>query len=282
MTYTLTGSNGEVIVFDNTNYVLNPGLTGFGIPPTSVRVDESARPGGVWRSSRRSVRQVDLPVTVLGSSATSVESKLRTIARAVQDNKGPTVLTAVRSTGNLTLELHYTGGAELSYGGDTGGQSWAKLVLSFVAPQPYWQSASRQTFTITSGNTGRGLLPQLTKLKLSSSLSLGTINVNNTGDVPVYPTYTVEGPINNFRVTSGELSFGFNTALTGDDVITVDTEAGTVTDADGNNRYDLLATSPKLFPFEVGNSTIVVEGTGTTLDTKITATYSRRFEVVHG
>jgi len=282
VSYTLTGSNGEVIVFDTTNYVLNPGLTGFGIPSTSVRVDESSRPGGVWRNSRRGVRQVDLPITVLGSSATNVESKLRTIARAVQDTKGPTVLTAIRSGGNLTLELHYTGGAELVFGGEDAGTTWAKLVLSFVAPQPYWQSASRQTFTITSGQTGRGLLPKLTKLRLSSSLSLGTINVNNTGDVPVYPTYTVEGPINNFSVTSGSLSFGFNSALTGDDVITVDTEAGTVTDADGNNRYDLLAASPKLFAFEVGQSTILVEGTGTTLDTRIIASYARRFEVVHG
>lgn len=282
MSFTLTGANSEVIVFDDSNYVLMPSISGFGIPPTSVRIDESTRPGGVWRSSRRGVRQVDLPIMVLGSTATSVETKLRALARVTQDSSGPTILTAVRSTGNLTLGLHYVGGGELVYGGADGGKTWAKVVLSFQAPQPYWQSSSVQKFTITSGNTGRGLLPKLTKLRLSSSLSLGTINVNNTGDVAVYPTYVVEGPINNFKVTSGSLSFGFNAALTGDDVITVDTEAGTVVDADGNNRYDLLSSSPKLFPFQPGNSSIQIEGTGTTLDTKIVASYARRFEVVHG
>lgn len=282
MSYTLTGSNGSVIVFDNADYVLTPGLMGFGIPPTSVRVDESARPGGIWRASRRGVRQVDLPVTVLGVDAVDVETKLRTLAKAVQDTQGPSVLTAVRDSGNLFLELHYVGGAELTFGGEEAGQTWAKLVLSFVAPQPYWESAETQTFTITSGNTGRGLLPQLTKLKVSSSLSLGVINVNNTGDVPVYPTYTIQGPLDDFTVSNGTLSFGFNTALTADDIITVDTEAGTVTDNTGANRYDLLSPSPKLFPFEVGNSTITIDGTGTTANTRIITSYARRFEVVHG
>lgn len=282
MSYTLTGSNGDVITFDNESYVLNPGVLGFGIPPTSVRIDESTRPGGVFRNSRRGARDVDLPITVLGASSAVVETNLRRLARLVQDTKGPTVLTVPRIGGDLTLELHYVGGAELTFGGEDAGKTWAKLVLSFQAPQPYWESSLVQTFTITSGQTGRGLLPQLTKLKLSSSLSLGLINVNNTGDVPVYPTYTIEGPITDFRVTSGSLSFGFNQPITDNDIIYVDTEAGTVTDITGANRYDLLAASPKLFPFEVGESTVLIEGTGTTLDTRIIASYATRFEVVHG
>ena len=280
--YSLTGANGDVITFDNSNYVLNPSLVGFGIPPTSVRIDDSARFGGVYRYSRKGVRNIDMPVTVVGVDAVDVENKLRRLSRLVQDDAGPTTLTAVRTAGDLTMELHYTGGAELEYGDEAGGDQWATLLLSFQAPQPYWQSATSQTFSITSGDTGRGLLPQLTKLKVSSSETLGQVNVNNTGDVPVYPVWTVRGPIDNFEARSNSLSFGFSVAIDANTTITIDTEAGTVTDATGANRYDLLLPAPKFFPFLPGNSVIEILGDSTTANTLIIAQYNQRYEVVHG
>lgn len=282
MTYTLTGANGDSITFDIENYVLNPGLIGFGVAPTNVRIDESSRPGGVWRNTRRGVRQIDLPITVLGSNAVDVETKLRRLVKIAQDGRGPTQLVASRDSGDLSLDLHYVGGAELTFGGEDAGKTWAKLVLSFQAPQPFWESTEIESFTISSGQTGRGLLPQLTKLKLSSSLSLGIIDVNNTGDVAVYPTYTVEGPISDFRAVSGDLSFGFNDSIGIGEVISVNTETGEVTDQGGNNRYALLTASPKLFPFQPGETAVTIEGTGTTLDTRVIVTYALRYEVVHG
>lgn len=282
MSYSLTGANGDVITFDNTTYVLNPSLIGLGIPPTSVRIDESSRDGGVWRNTRRSVRNIDLPVTVLGSSATDVETKLRRLSRLTQDTLGPTVLTAIRDSGNLTMELHYTGGAELEYGGDSAGATWAKLVLSFQAPQPFWESATEESFSITSGQTGRGLLPQLSKLRVSSSKSLGIISVDNTSDVPVYPVYEVAGPISDLVVSNGTESWGFDVTIAEGDVVEVDTEAGTVTGVDGVNLYSYLAPAPKLFSFPPGETTITVEGTGTNLNTRVTCRYALRYEVVHG
>jgi hypothetical protein len=280
--YKLTGANGDEITFDNSTYVLNPALTGFGIPPTSVRIDESARDGGTYRYTRRAVRNIDMPVTVLGTSATDVETKLRRLARLTQDTLGPTTLTALRDAGDLTMDLHYTGGAELEYGGDAGGLTWARLLLSFQAPQPYWQTADPQTFQLTSGDTGRGLLPELTKLKVSSSQSLGTITITNTGDVPVYPTWTIQGPIDGFVASRGALSFGFNTALTADDAIIVNTELGTVVDDTGVNRYDILNPAPKFFSFPPGTFSAQVTGTGTTSATFVSVFYNQRFEVVHG
>lgn len=280
--YSLTGANGDVIVFDNSNYVLNPSLTGFGIPPTSVRIDDSARYGGIWRYTRRGVRNIDMPVTVLGVDAVDVETKLRRLSRLVQDEQGPTTLTAIRTAGNLTMELHYTGGAELEYGGEAAGGSWARLLLSFQAPQPYWESASTQSFTVTAGDTGRGLLPQLTKLKVTSSEKLGQINVNNVSDVPVYPVWTILGPIDNFEARSNGLSFGFNRAIAVGETVIVDTEAGTVVDTSGANLYSILLDAPKFFPFLPGNSVVEVLGDSTDLNTSVGAAYNERYEVVHG
>jgi hypothetical protein len=282
VSYSLTGANGDVITFDNSNYVLNQSLLGFGIPPTLVRIDESARDGGVHRYTRRGVRNIDMPVTVLGTSATDVETKLRRLARLTQDTSGPTVLTAIRGGGNLTMPVHYVGGAELEYGGDNGGTTWARLVLSFQAPQPYWESDTEQTFSVTTGNTGRGLLPQLSRLRVSSSQALGIINVNNTSDVPVYPSFEVVGPVSDLEVTLNGLGWRFTENVATGDIYTVDHEAATVTGIGDINRYDILDTSPKFFAFPPGVSTVLVTGTGADLNTLIKCTYNLAFEVVHG
>jgi hypothetical protein len=282
VSYSLTGANGDVITFDNSNYVLNPSLLGFGIPPTLVRIDESARDGGIHRYTRRGVRNIDMPVTVLGTSASDVETKLRRLARLTQDTSGPTILTAIRSGGNLTMPVHYVGGAELEYGGDSGGKTWAKLVLSFQAPQPYWESATQQSFTVTSGNTGRGLLPQLSKLRVSSSQALGIINVNNTSDVPVFPSFEIVGPVEGLEVTLGGQGWRFTENVTTGDIYTVNHEDSTVTGIGGVNRYDILAASPKFFAFPPGVSTVLVTGTNADLNTLIRCTYNLAFEVIHG
>lgn len=280
--YKITGANGDSITFDETTYVLNPSLLGLGIPPTSVRIDESSRSGGVWRNTRRGVRNIDLPVTVLGANALEVESNLRRLSRLTQDTLGPTVLTALRDSGDLTMELHYVGGAELEYGGGAGGSQWARLVLSFQAPQPFWQSADEESFSVTSGQTGRGLLPKLSQLRVSSSQSLGIIDVDNTSDVAVYPVYEVAGPITGLTVSNGTESWGFDVTIEEGDAVEVDTEAGTVLGIDGVNRYSILAPAPKLFSFPPGQTTITVEGTETNLNTRVTCRYNLRYEVVHG
>jgi len=280
--YKLTGANGDSITFDNSNYVLNPTLTGFGIPPTSVRIDESARDGGTHRYTRRAVRNIDMPVTVVGSSATDVEDKVRRLARLTQDTLGATTLTALRDDGDLTLSLHYVGGAELEYGAESGGIQFARMLLSFQAPNPYWQSADTESFEVTTGDTGRGLLPELTKLRVASSQAIGLINVNNTSDVPVLPTFEVVGPVAGLSVTLNGEGWSFTESVVTGDIYQINHEAGTVTGIGEVNRYDILSTAPKFFAFPPGTSSVLIVGTGATLDTTITCSYNLAYEVVHG
>lgn len=280
--YKLTGANGDEITFDNSTYVLNPSLTGFGIPPTSVRIDESSRDGGTYRYSRRTIRNIDMPVTVLGTSVTDVETKLRRLGKLTQDTLGPTVLTALRDDGNLTMELYYVGGAELEYGGEAGGLTWARLVLSFQAPNPYWQSADTESFTVTTGDTGRGLLPELTKLRVASSQAIGLINVSNTSDVPVFPTFEVVGPVDGLTVTLNGEGWSFTENVATGEQYSVNHTLSTVTDTANANRYDILATSPKFFSFPPGTSSVLVIGTNATADTVIECEYNLAYEVVHG
>ena len=279
--YALIGANGDEIVFDYQNYVLNPEFMGFNIPPALVRIENSAGDGGVFRHAKRGVRVLDLPITVIGTDRADVETKLRRLAKLTQNVFGPLVLEARYTDGTaLRLETYYTGGAEGQWG-SSAGMVWARWTLSLQAPQPYWQSSTIEQFTITRGSTGRGLLPQLSKLRISSSQAIGTVLVNNTGDVPMFPSYRIVGPITDLDISSNGQSFGFQDPIPAGEVININTETGEVTDGDGNNVYALLKPAPKLFRIPVGQSSILVAGTDVTDDTRIDVFYAKRFEVVH-
>jgi hypothetical protein len=176
--------------------------------------------------------------------------------------------------------MHYTGGAESQWGASAG-ITWSTWLMSFQAPLPFWESNTEQAFSVTSANRGRGLLPQLSKLRVTNSENLGTVTVESDADVNVFPTWVIEGPITNLVISSGSQSFGFNTTINAGETITVDTEFGTVVNQEGANVYSILNPAPKLFPFEPGTTTIDVDGTDVTDETFIRCTYALRFEVVH-
>ena len=279
--YALVGANGDTIVFDYQNYVLNPDFTGFNIPAALVRIENSAGDGGVFRHAKRGVRTMDLPITVLGNDRADVQTKLRRLGKLTQNTFGPLALEARYSDGEtLRLDTYYTGGAEGQWG-SSGGLVWARWTLSLQAPQPYWQSSVIEQFTVTRGSTGRGLLPQFSKLRISSSQAIGTVLVNNTGDVPMFPRYQIIGPITDLVISSNGSSFGFTDPILAGEIININTETGEVTDETGANVYSLLNPAPKLFKIPVGESAILISGTAVNDDTRVDVFYAKRFEVVH-
>lgn len=284
VSYSLEGSNGDVITFNTGNYedyVLNTGITGFGIPPTSVRIEESAGDGGVWRHTKRQARDVDLPITVFGTNRGDVQEKLRRLGTLLRDAEGPPKLRATYAdTTSVFLEVHYTGGGETNYDNNSSGLTWASWTLSLRAPNPFWLSGLEETFAIGGGGTGRGLLPNLTKMRVSSSSTLGVVTVVNAGDVATFPVWTITGPVVDIVITNGVQSFGFAQIFSGE-VITVDTETGAVVDADGVNQYARLNPVPKLFTLPPGTTGINVNGIETDLNFNVNLTYSPRYEVIH-
>lgn len=279
--FALIGANGDEIVFDYQNYVLNPDFTGFNVPPAQLRIENSAGDGGVFRHTKRGVRTLDIPITVLGNDRADVQAKLRRLGKLTQNTFGPLKVQARYTDGEvLELETYYTGGAEGQWG-TSAGLVWAKWVLSLQAPQPYWQSATLEQFTVTRGSTGRGLLPQFSKLRISSSQALGTVLINNTGDVPMFPIYRIIGPITGLSISSNGDSFSFTDPIPAGETININTETGEVTDGSGANVYALLGPAPKLFRIPQGESAILINGTEVTDDTRVDVFFAKRFEVVH-
>ena len=284
LTISLTGANGDTITFDNTTYTLTDGLKGFGIPATSLRIDSSALDGGIFRYSKRGVREVDLPIVTIGADRATTETALRRLANILQNSSGAATLTATYTSGDVyTLTVYYAGGGETVFG-DHGGISFCRWVVSLQAANPFWTSAAKTSLSIGSGNTGRGLLPQLTKMKVTSSQVFGTITINNSsGDVPSYPVWTIVGPLDaGLQVlNSSNVGFQYNAAIGAGEIITIDTASRTVVDSAGNNKYSNLGSAPKFFTVPPGTSVVSVNGTGSASSTAVTCNFYPRREVVH-
>jgi len=284
VTLSLVGANGDEVFFtDDGDFVLTAGLSGMGIPSTTVRIDDSAADGGVWRFSKRGIREMDLPVVIFGATRNEVETNLRRLSNLLRDRTGGSILRASYSTGEVweLTQGHYVAGAETTKGDDAN-MAWTRWVLTMQFANPYWIRQQAESFAVGVPGTGRSLIPDLAEMRLTGSQAIGEIDVENLGDVDAYPVWTFQGPADSVSVTSQDgLSFEYAASIATGSTIIVNTAAGTVVDEDGVNQYSNLSVSPKLFTLPAGNTSVTVEAVGADADTLISLYYQPRKEVVH-
>jgi hypothetical protein len=285
ITISLIGENGDSIVFDDDAFILETGLRGFGIPAPLLRIDKSAGDGGVYRFSKRDVRSLDLPITVTGSDNLDVETKLRRLSSIL---KGAVRLVATYETGEeFELVTYFSGGADTEFGEDAGAK-FCRWVISLQAPQPFWTSTIPKTFSVAASTEVRGLLAApsgvtktLSALRVKTSQALGSVPVDNPGDVPSPPTWIITGPAASVSITLGGIGFSYAVSIGSGETITIDTETGLVRDASGVNKYASLGAAPKFFQIPSGSSVISITAAGADSDTKISGFFKPRKEVIH-
>jgi hypothetical protein len=284
VTLSMIGSNGDEIVFSNEgDYVLTVGLSGLGVPSTNVRIDESASDGGVWRFSKRGIREMDLPVVVFGTSEIDVEQKLRRLTNLLRDIDGGTVLRATYSTGEVwnLVDGHYSGGAETVKGEDSG-ISWTRIVLTMQFANPFWVRQQAESLSVAVATGDGTIIPHLAELRIIGSQAIGEVQIENDGDVDAFPVWIISGPADSVQITSqSNQSFIYDAVISTGEVITINTENATVVDATGANMYANLGVSPKLFTLPPGNSIVDIVAVGADADTLISLYYQPRKEVVH-
>lgn len=265
------------------DYFKRIGRSGFGVAPTKLITREGASEGLRWRRTRRGGRVIVFPVTILADDRQAVEDKLRALVRLIQDDETTPRLVGLYPDGHkVYTEFHYSSGGDHTYGTDTDGRSRVDWTLNLVCESPYWTSDVAISYSIGPANAGRGLLPKLSRLQVSSSQTIGTVQLENPGDVESYPVWTIRGPGDaGFLAQRNDgQSFTFIEALGASDVITVDTLKKTVTDQNGDDRYDILGPAPKLFSIPKGKSNFTVVLTGTSPATLISMYFNPRQELV--
>jgi hypothetical protein len=283
----LEGANGDIIsLTDSDIFILSNGALGFGMPPVEVRIDDSASDGGIHRFTRRGIRELDLPIVIINSERSVVETELRRLSNLLSDRQGPTTIRATYSTGEIwELTGHYVGGADAIWG-DEQNMFFARWVIQFQCPNPYWVRQQSESISIGTPGAGRGLIGtgrSLVELQVGSSQAIGEIVLENNGDVDAYPVWRFDGPMDYVTLTNFDetKSFSYEEPILEGESVIVDTFAGTVVSETGVNRYANLGAAPKFFTIPPGVSDVTIEAVGTDTNTLISLFFQPRKEIVH-
>lgn len=260
----ITGSNNDTIVLGNdateSDFVINREVSGFSIPPVSLRLDEGVADGGTYLSTRRLPRDIDLPITVLGDDRADVEDKFRQLANLLSDRSGPTRITITYpDETEWYTDGYYVSGGNVTYGKSATGQ-FATLPITLRCPDPYWTKDE----TITANYT-----------------SIGSKTIENTGDIPAYPIWTLTGPMENILFTSaaGE-TWKYQIAIPAAEVRIINTFDKTVKTPAGVNKYSDLGGTPNLFALPAGTTIVSITGGTFGAGAEIDVAFSPRKEVV--
>ena len=222
------------------------GVTGLGLPPVAVQWLETAGDGAVFRGRRALPRDIDLPLYLNGGNRAGLIAILSRLSRMLS---GELTLRAVEDNGTeWTALVHHVGGGDYNYGADTVGGADMSLVLTLRSGSPYWLSE---------------VLTTATHITTPGDQVFATISYDNQGDVAVYPTFVLEGPISNVTFHEPSITgFGgkvvWNGSIWSGQTITFDFERGSVIDGNGVSRYAELAVGPTFWKMQPGPSSGLV------------------------
>lgn len=226
------------------------GLTGFGLPPVEVFWSEGAGDGAQSRGSRVLPRDIDIPLHIKAPNRAALKTMIAKVSRIMA---GRMVL-RVYETGpqapayHLWAEVYRTGGGTFTYGDDSDGEySWSGIV-TVKAGNPFFSHS----------------LPMDTHVMQSPTMDEHTevATVNVVGDVAVYPTWKVYGPAKSVLIQRGNDRIEWQGQLAAGQVLSIDTESGTVMDATGLNRYNELVGSPAFFQLRPGPNEVTITTVG--------------------
>lgn len=281
-TVRLTGQGLTVTLTDTPEQLhRRPGGSGWGMAPVANSWFEGAGDGARLRGTRRTRRELSIPIDVLGNSRQEIEDSIRSLVRIIRE---PFLVHVDRVSGeSFYIEAVYESGLEGVY--TTSPEYWNQISIVLSCPDPYWTSEAVQSFVIAPVPAAYPFVQRLSALPVASSAAFGQITIENTGDVPSRPTWTIKGPGVNPTINIAGDGLVLTRTLTASNVITITYADGgwTIVDETGANQYPLLATSPApVFPLiPVGTTLATVSMTGTDPTSYVRAVYPERREVVY-
>ncbi|MFG1602843.1 phage tail family protein [Actinoplanes sp. NPDC049265] len=256
------------------------GATGLGFPDVAAQWIEGAGDGATYRGSRLRSRDIDLPLHLLADNRQGLRALVARLEVMLAEK---CVLRFVEDDGtDWSTPVAWQGGGKWVYGTDTTGTRELSTVITLRAGSPYWTSSTAISQRITNAGGGRGLLNgSLANLRVAPSQAIGTIVLENSGTAPAYPVWAVTGPGKNFAAISptGQVLRWTGTLSAGETLI-LDTQAGTVTDAAGANRYAGLAAAPRFWAVPPGTSTATASLDDASTASVIVCTWRPRKRVV--
>ena len=268
------------------------GVRGLEMPPFDLVSDEvPQQPGARYRNLKTLPREVDLPLFVRATSDTGLRTLLRTVRHALDPARGTGILQVTPQTGDArALFCRYVGPWVGDAGADVFGVTWVQFLATFRALDPFFYSLSPQVLSTAVGSAVRTFLSETDDgsdpffpIQLGSSTVLGDISVTNAGDVEAWPIWTITGPattiiLRNLSVIP-QAVLEVDTTLTTGQQVFIDTRPGfkAITGPGGVNLFSALNASSQLWSIPAGASTLRVEVSGATEDSRVDLLYTPRF-----
>lgn len=281
-TVRLVGGGYTVTLTDSAEELhRQPGGSGWGMAPVVNSWFEGAGDGDQHRGTRRTRRQLVIPVGAFGGTPRQVESAIRKLVRIIREPFR--VYVDFEGGQTFWIDAVYESGVEGLY--TAAPAQWNNMQVTLSCPDPYWTSDAAQSFIIAPVPADAPFLPKFAGLNVASSAAFGEVPVVNVGDVPSRPTLTVHGPGSNLTFKVNGEGFVLQKVLEATDVVTVEYRDGgwVIEDQTGANLYGYLQTEPvPLFPeLPRGNSLVEATMTDTGVQSYILGIYPERREVVY-
>lgn len=281
-TVRLVGGGYTVTLTDTADELhRQPGGSGWGMAPVANSWFEGAGDGAFLRGTRRTVRELVIPVAAFGGTPRLVEAAIRKMVQVVRNPFR--VYIDLDNGETFWIDAVYESGLEGAYTATP--DQWNDMQVVLHCPDPYWTSDQSQSFTIAPIPAASPFLDPLAALNVASSSAFGTVSVTNKGDVASRPTLTIHGPGTNPTFLVNGVGFVLEKELTNTDIVTVEFRDGgwTIEDQLGNNLYAELDTSPvPVFPeLPPGISVVTATMASTGVESFIKGIYPERREVVY-
>jgi hypothetical protein len=225
---------------------------------------------------------VSVAVAFLGDDRLDVRKQVRRWIRRWSPTRGDGRLRAILADGTareLTGVRYWSG----MTGDETRGVASANhlsQVVTFRAFDPFWYDTTDIVRTVAGGNQ-TAFFPLLPLHLSEGAIGVGNL-IENDGDAPAWPIWTVQGPATGITITngtSGDVLAMPTVVLTGSQFLTIDTRPlhKTVARDDGTNLYQYLSAGSVMWPLTEGRNDVTVAVGGSGLSTLATVRYRRRW-----
>jgi hypothetical protein len=255
-----------------------PGGGGWGMVPVVNSWFEGAGDGAKLRGTRRTQRELRIPIRAFAGDRQGVEDAIRLLAQSIHDPFQ--VFVDYHDGRSYYVDAVYEAGAEGLYGDDPTQYTDMPLILK---TDPYWTSVQSQSFTVAPAAALAPFLPKWSALNVGSAVALGTVTVSNIGDVSSRPTWTIHGPGANLSIMMDGRGFSLNRVIPDTETITVEFAQGgwTIKNQLGVSLYTNLSTAPYFVEFPPGLSVVNVAMDSTGPASFIQSVYPERREILY-
>lgn len=256
---------------------VSAGAKGLGAPPVELVLDKlPSSAGSAHRYTQTGPAEIDLPIIARGDTFAALMATVESLREWFDTGNeraasvGYLRITRPHDDAVRQIACLYAGGLE----GDLqqGGPQSAPLVVSLLAPDPYWTDTAPTENVYGQADLGDDL------------------SILNLGDFDAYPIWTIQGPASAITITN--TTTGKSLALTADGGLTLGAADALVIDTrppslrtnpqvydpdDGTSFYSKVAAGGALWWFTPGQNHFTIAASGATGGTSIVLQWLPRY-----